>query len=70
MGTITSQPQQPLVLPNQKGWVSTDFIEYGPDKQTVLAKYKTLDRLGKGGFGTVFKVHFYFLFIISFPFYH
>lgn len=43
-------------LPNHYGWVPNEFTEYDLQKNKVLNVYKSLDRLGKGGYGTVFKV--------------
>lgn len=44
-------------LPDQvSGWVANEFKEYNKQKKEVVQTYKTLDRLGKGGFGAVYKV--------------
>lgn len=44
-------------LPDQDtGWVANEFKEYNKQKREVVQTYKTLDRLGKGGFGAVYKV--------------
>ena len=44
-------------LPDQvSGWVANEFKEYNKQKKEVVHTYKTLDRLGKGGFGAVYKV--------------
>jgi len=44
-------------LPDQDtGWVANEFKEYNKQKREVVQTFKTLDRLGKGGFGAVYKV--------------
>lgn len=44
-------------LPNNYGWVANEFKEYDAGKNRVINIYKSLDRLKKGGNGTVYKVH-------------
>lgn len=59
MGGKPTKPDPAVItsLPNQHGWIATEFREYNVAKTAVINTYKTLDRLGKGGFGTVYKVH-------------
>lgn len=44
-------------LPNNYGWVANEFKEYDAGKNRIINIYKSLDRLKKGGNGTVYKVH-------------
>ena len=53
-------------LPDQDtGWVANEFKEYNKQKREVVQTFKTLDRLGKGGFGAVYKACNYIIIILT-----
>ena len=56
MGGVQNKGIPGVNLPNDHGWIPNVFTEYDPLKKKVVNEYKSLDRLGKGGYGTVFKV--------------
>lgn len=49
-------PSTQIGVPNEVGWVPNEFKEYDPSRSKVINVYKSLDRLKKGGYGTVYKV--------------
>ena len=56
MGGAQHKQIPPVHLPNNYGWIPNVIREYDLQKNKVVNEYKSMDRLGKGGYGTVFKV--------------
>jgi hypothetical protein len=58
MGNTVAIPTISHLPDHVSGWVANEFKEYNKQKREVVHTYKTLDRLGKGGFGAVYKVYY------------
>jgi hypothetical protein len=56
MGGAQNKEIPHVHLPNNHGWIPNVIREYDLQKNKVLNEYKSIDRLGKGGYGTVLKV--------------
>jgi hypothetical protein len=56
MGTCQNKAIPYVTLPNQHGWISNVITEYDVRNRKVVNEYKSLDRIGMGTYGTVFKV--------------
>jgi hypothetical protein len=65
MGGAQNKEIPHVHLPNHYGWIPNLIKEYDKQKNKVVNEYKSQDRLGKGGYGAVFKVPTRFFLILK-----